>query len=294
MKLDFQTFIAALRDLKLPPRALPVLGVFVLLSAAVLLYACAGDNTAELDDPQEVAALPPLVASEIHSDLGYSLDDVAERKAAPPLFIDGIDINLNRIRDVDEKKTTFFRIMLPHIARENDRIRAERAGIEENPNDVADDLYKKYDVEVGDVEELLKRVDVVPASLVMAQAALESGWGTSRFARKGNNFFGMRTYNMDAKGIDPKQADGFKVMVFNNIGASVRAYMKNLNTHSAYKALRNARAKQRTQGKHPTGRAMTNHLTAYSEIPEEYGARLRGMMDRNRLDRFDGVRIAGD
>ena len=184
--------------------------------------------------------------------------------------------------------------MLPHIARENDRIRAERAKIEKAPKDVADDLYEKYGVENGDVKELLKRVDVVPASLVLAQAALESGWGTSRFARKGNNFFGMRTYKEHVKGMDPKEAEGFKVIVYKSIGASVRAYMKNLNTHEAYANFRQHRADQRRAGGTPKGRSLTNYLTAYSEIPEKYGARLRGMMDLNNLDRFDGVRVAGD
>ena len=265
-----------------------------LIALAALLYACPNDNSADVETPEEVAALPPLVANEIHGDLGYLLDDVATNKAVPALFIEKIDVNLDRIRNVDEKKQTFFRIMLPHIARENDRIRAARAEIEKAPDDAPASLFKEYAVEAGDVKELLRRVDVVPASLVLAQAALESGWGTSRFARKGNNFFGMRTYDEDVKGLDPKQAEGFKVIKFKGIGASVRAYMKNLNTHDAYKNFRRHRADQRAGGGIPKGRDLTNYLTAYSEIPEEYGARLRGMMDRNNLNRFDGVRVAAD
>ena len=265
-----------------------------LIALAALLYACTNDNSADVETPEEVAALPPLVANEIHGDLGYLLDDVATNKAVPALFIEKIDVNLDRIRNVDEKKQTFFRIMLPHIARENDRIRAARAEIEKAPDDAPASLFKEYAVEADDVKELLRRVDVVPASLVLAQAALESGWGTSRFARKGNNFFGMRTYDEDVKGLDPKQAEGFKVIKFKGIGASVRAYMKNLNTHDAYKNFRRHRADQRAGGGIPKGRDLTNYLTAYSEIPEEYGARLRGMMDRNNLNRFDGVRVAAD
>jgi len=241
---------------------------------------------------QELASLPPLTAKEIHRGLDYDLGEVASEKIAPDIIIKNIDVDLNRIRDVNEKKETFFRIMLPIIAQENDKIRAERAKIMEDPADAPKSLYQKYDVEVGNVDELLRRVDVVPASLVLSQAALESGWATSRFARKGNNFFGMRTYNMDAPGMDPHQAEGFKVMVFKNISGSVRAYIKNLNSHSAYKGLRKARAEMRAQNKIPSGRKLTNYLTAYSEIPEEYGKRLRSMMDRNDLDRFDGVRFA--
>jgi len=272
------------------PRTYAVLGI--LCAAAVCVAGLVFMQKEPADTPAEVAALPPLQATEIHSGLNYALDRVATSKSAPALFIDTLDVNLDRIRDIDEKKATFFRIMLPHIARENDRIRDERAKIIADPAKVPDKLFEKYGVDDRDVKELLRRVDVVPASLVLAQAALESGWGTSRFARNGNNFFGMRTYKKNVKGLDPKAAEGFKVIVFKNIAASVRAYMKNLNTHNAYKQLRRARAKQRADGLAPSGRTMSNFLTAYSEIPEKYGARLRGMMDRNNLDRFDGVRLA--
>lgn len=275
-------------------RIIAVAAMMLLIAVAALLYACTSDPAANVESPEEVASLPPLAAEEIHRDLGYPLDSVATNKAVPPLFIDSLDLNLNRIRNVEDKKTTFFRIMLPHVARENDRIRAERAKIEEAPNNVPASLYKKYDVEPGNVKELLRRVDVIPASLVLAQAALESGWGTSRFARKGNNFFGMRTYNEDVKGLDPKEAEGFKVIKFKDIGASVRSYMNNLNTHDAYKSFRQHRVDQRAGGGIPKGRGLTNYLNAYSEIPEKYGARLRGMMDRNNLDRFDGVRVANN
>jgi len=274
------------------PRTFAVLAILGAAAIAFALY-IPGD-TSQPDDEQEIATLPPLLATEIHSGLVYALDEVASRKAVPALFIDTLEVNLDRIRDIDEKKATFFRIMLPHIARENDRIRDERAKIISTPDKVPVKLFEAYDVDSGDVKELLRRVDVVPASLVLAQAALESGWGTSRFARHGNNFFGMRTYNLDAQGMDPKAAEGFKVMAFKDIAASVRAYMKNLNTHNAYAKFRRARADQRAKGQPPSGRTMTNFLTAYSEIPEKYGARLRGMMERNNLDRFDGVRIARD
>ncbi|MBO6518972.1 MAG: glucosaminidase domain-containing protein [Rhodospirillales bacterium] len=262
-----------------------------IVGIAVLLYACTSDND-RAEGPEEVASLPPLAATEIHSGLDYALDTVAKDKTVPALFIDSLDVNLDRIRDVEEKKATFFRIMLPHIARENDRIRAERSKIYDAAGDVPAPLFEKYEVDDGSVDELLRRVDVVPASLVLAQAALESGWGTSRFARKGNNFFGMRTYNEDVKGMEPREADGFKVMVFRDIGHSVRVYMKNLNTHDAYADFRQARAKERASGAAPTGHTMTNYLTSYSEIPEKYGKRLRGMIDRNDLHRFDGVRVA--
>lgn len=234
----------------------------------------------------------PLVIQDIASGLDYPLDEVAAQKAAPHVFVKRLDVDLNRITDVTEKKNTFFRILLPIVARENDHIRAERRKVAAGGRVIPTSLYRKYDVTEGDVDALRQRVDVVPASLVLAQAALESGWGTSRFARHGNNFFGMRTYDDDAPGIDPHKADGFKLMAFSDIAASVRAYINNINTHDAYADLRKARAVMRRKGEQPRGRTLSAYLHAYSEIPETYGARLREMIDSNDLDRFDGVRLA--
>jgi Bax protein len=252
------------------------------------------DEIADEDTPsaEEVASLPPLTARDIDRALDYDLDEVGNTKQAPEVFVQALDVDLNRIPDVDEKKAVFFKIMLPIIASQNDKIRAERQKITDDPADAPHALYEKYDVEVGDVDGLLKRVDVIPASLVLAKAALESGWGSSRFARKGNNFFGMRTYDDDVPGIAPKGATGFKVIKYNSINLGVRMYMQNINKHSAYAKLREARAAARDKGNLPSGLALTGFLTAYSEIPEEYGNRLRSLINANDLSRFDGVRLA--
>jgi len=219
---------------------------------------------------------------------------VARTKRVPRLFIGSLEADLDRIRDVNEKKRTFFRIMLPIIARENDRIRAARARIaaaDGDGDEAIADLYAAYGVELGRRERLLRRADVVPASLALAQAAVESGWGASRFARHGNNFFGMRTYDDDAPGIAPKEAEGFKVSAYPDIAASVRAYMRNLNTHAAYAAFRRERARHRRSDGRISGLALAGLLASYSEIPEKYGARLRAVINRDRLQRFEGVRL---
>lgn len=272
-----------------------VVGGLLLAIAIVVMVAFGGDDPEEQEAATdiEVAALPGLTAREINRALDYSLDQVARTKLAPEVFLGSLDVDLNRIKDVNEKKATFFKIMLPIIAQQNDRIRAERQKIVDDPADAPSSLYEKYDVEVGNVDALLKRVDVIPASLVLAKAALESGWGSSRFAREGNNFFGMRTYDEDVPGIAPKGASGFKVIKYKSISQSVRYYMLNINTHSAYSKLRAARANARDSGKTPNGLALTSYLTAYSEIPEEYGRRLRSLIKVNKLSRFDGVRLDG-
>lgn len=274
-----------------------IVAVFLCIVAVGFIVASGDeDDTFDTDDTSEieVASLPPLTARDIDRALDYNLDQVGRTKLAPEVYLSSLDVDLNRIKDVKEKKETFFKVMLPIIAQQNDRIRAERNTIIDDPADAPRSLYEKYDVEDGDVDNLLKRVDVIPASLVLAKAALESGWGSSRFARKGNNFFGMRTYDEDVPGIAPKNAEGFRVIKYKSISSSVRYYMLNINTHSAYKKLRVARAKSRDGGKTPNGLALTNYLTAYSEIPEEYGKLLRSLIKANNLSRFDGVRVAGN
>lgn len=272
-----------------------VVGVVLIVLAIVVGMNIGVDEevfSEDVDQPNiDIASLPGLTPREIDRGLDYSLDQVARTKLAPDVILSSLDFDLRRIKDVNEKKETFFKVMLPIIAAQNDKIRAERQQIIDDPADAPKPLYEKYDVEVGDVDALLKRVDVVPASLVLAKAALESGWGSSRFARKGNNFFGMRTYDEDVPGIAPKGATGFKVIKYRNINHGVRMYMQNINKHSAYAKLRAARAKARDAGKQPSGMALTNYLTAYSEIPEEYGNRLRSLIKVNKLSRFDGVRL---
>ena len=273
-------------------RTYVVLAILLAIVAGGVVACTSRDATEAGRSAEEVAALPGLLPTDIHRGLDYSLDDVAANRLAPRLFIEAIEDDLARIRDVEMRKQTFFRILLPIVASENDRIREERQQIVDDPAAVDAELYEKYRVEPGDVDTLLRRVDVVPMSLVLAQAAVESGWGSSRFAREGNNYFGMRTYNEDVDGIDPKKADGFKVIAYPSISASVRSYMLNLNTHKAYAELRRMRARLRTSGEPLSGSALTGLLTNYSEVPERYGRTLRDLIKANNLARFDGVRLS--
>ncbi len=272
-------------------RTIAVMSILGVALAAGLIF-FDGAPVIERDTP-EVASLPPLDLSEIHGGLDYDLQRVAETRTVPGVFLRSLDVNLDRLGDVQLKKDTFFRIMLPIIARENDRIRDLRAEILKAPHDVDDETYDRYEVEPGDIAELQRRVDVIPASLALAQAALESGWGGSRFAQDGNNFYGMRTFDKDAPGIAPMEAEGFKVMVFDDIAHSVRAYIHNLNTFPSYADLRAVRAKMRADGETPDGRSLTDYLLAYSEVPKKYGGKLRAVIEADDLGRFDGVRLAG-
>ena len=176
--------------------------------------------------------------------------------------------DFHTIRPVERKKKLFQKIMLPHIKWANRRISRERTRVIELRNklestgqleineknfikkrilnyEVVEDTPVRVTVER--MNELLKRLDVVPPSLVLAQAANESGWGTSRFTRRANNIFGEWTYNL-SEGIKPKGIDEsarHRVKVFSTIQDSLESYIRNLNTHPAYRTFRTRRENHR-------------------------------------------------
>ena len=152
-------------------------------------------------------------------------------------------------------------------------------------------LARRYRVSGDPVKDprardaLLRRVDVIPVSLVLAQAANESAWGTSRFAREGNNLFGIWTWD-ESKGIVPKKrAPGHRHLVrrFDSIQESVRYYLHNLNSHPAYTQLRILRAHAREQGRPLRGSELAAGLTRYSARGEEYVRLIRQLIQRYDL-----------
>ena len=136
------------------------------------------------------------------------------------------------------------------------------------------------------------RMDEIPVSLAIAQAAKETGWGTSRFAQEGNALFGQWTWS--GEGLKPKDADkdqGHKVMRFNVLQASVRAYQRNLNTHSSYKDFRQARAKLRDLGKDLDSLILVKYLGEYAEIGDKYIEVLQKIIKQNDLKDFDDAKL---
>ena len=135
-------------------------------------------------------------------------------------------------------------------------------------------------------------MDEVPVSLAIAQAAKETGWGTSRFAQEGNALFGQWTWT--GEGLKPKEADeneGHKVMKFNVLQASVRAYQRNLNTHSTYKKFRLARAELRDVGKPLDSIILSEHLDKYAETGDQYVDVLKKIIKQNNLKDFDDAKL---
>jgi Bax protein len=204
----------------------------------------------------------------------------------------------------NERKALFIKTLLPIIQAENSRLEAQRGrlkglrtqGRRSQPLSHAqetwlDEMAAAYRVDADLQQEtvinaLLERVDVVPADLAIAQAANESAWGTSRFAQQANNLFG--TWTIDAgKGIKPLQRAAGKthlVRVYDTVAESVRAYMRNLNSHPAYQPFREKRARQRQTGRSLTAMTLAEGLTAYSELGDEYVARIQSLITDNKLE----------
>jgi Bax protein len=143
-------------------------------------------------------------------------------------------------------------------------------------------LAERYGVEDGDLDELARRVDAVPPSLAIAQAALETGWGTSRAAQRAQNVFGHMAYG-----------GGAPTKPFASLGDAVESYTHNLNIHRAYAGFREQRAKMRADGQVPDGFELARELTRYSERRADYVRDLRGLIRANNLRPFDRARLDG-
>ena len=136
--------------------------------------------------------------------------------------------------------------------------------------------------------ELLKRIDIIPVEVVLAQAAIESNWGTSAFATKYNNLFGTRT-SSKKNGIIPKKrakSETYRVAAYRTVNESIRSYLRNINTHKAYAEFRNNRAKLRMHNKPLDGLLLADYLTAYSTFGTEYVQRIKSLM-RNHQKMFN-------
>lgn len=234
--------------------------------------------------------------------MGYRLDAVAGGREVPPVFLASVPGDLADLPAVDTKKRVFLRVMLPLVLAVNEAVAADRrrldaiAGKRARKQEVSDgdqawmaDIAARYGVAGPALPDLLRRVDVVPPSLALAQAAEESGWGTSRFTLEANNLFGHYATGDDglAAAGDPSR----RLASFGTLHEAVRAYVHNLNTHGAYEPLRRSRAAARARGVRPDGHTLAGALTAYSERGPAYVDAIRALIRANGLLRFDHARL---
>ena len=238
---------------------------------------------------------------QLFEDTNYTLNDVREKKLVKPVALTLLPQEIKLIENTKKRKEFFIQIVLPLILKENNNIKLDRKRlftIINKSNNTKLEIkwlekkFKQYGISSKDLSILKIRMDEIPVSLALAQAAKETGWGTSRFAQEGNALFGQWTWS--GEGLKPKDADkneGHKVMKFNVLQASVRAYQRNLNTHSSYKDFRKARAQLRDQGKDLDSLVLAEYLDEYAETGEKYVEVLRQIIKQNNLKDFDDAKL---
>jgi|GEM_PF-643556 len=228
----------------------------------------------------------------------YNLEDIRQGKAVDPVFLSKLPTGIANIDNIGDRKKLFIKVILPLVIYENNKILEDRnylnqisreKSLSEQETVWLDKKFKEYKVKTSEIEELKKRMDVIPPSLAIAQAAYETGWGTSRFAMEGNSLYGARTWKK-GKGIVPNdrgEEQKFEVLSFKIIRASISSYKKNLNTHQSYNEFRKARAIQRKEKNRVFGLELSQYLNKYSEIGGVYVQRLKKIIEQNSLTDFD-------
>jgi Bax protein len=246
-------------------------------------------------------------AAQVTEALSYDLVSVGGGSSdVPRVFLAAIPLDLSDVQETAERKALFFKSILPLILKVNEGLLVDRARLlaiqeivrgKRKPGAVERlwlaMMSDRYSVSRDNIAALLQRVDIIPPSMAMAQAAAESGWGGSRFVREGNALFGQWTF---AKGnlVPEDRADGKGHMVkrFNSLVDSVRAYARNLNTNRAYREYRALRADLRQKGKALDGRVLVGALHRYSERGVDYVNEIRSLISFNKLNRLDDARLA--
>ena len=238
---------------------------------------------------------------QLFKDVDYDLRKVRNEKLVKPIYFTQFPRDLDNLQSVKLKKETFIKIVLPLIVAENEKILDDREKLKilvekkfttDSEKQWLRQKLLEYKVKRGDLEELLFRMDMIPVSIALAQAAKESGWGTSRFALEGNAIFGQWTW--DGQGIAPLKRDGdknHKILKFPILRASVKAYKNNLNTHKSYLKFREKRKVLRDKNKGITGLALTSTLKNYAQTGSEYTKILNQIITQNRLSDFELVRL---
>ena len=250
--------------------------------------------TQEYDNTVSLSAETAL---NLFDELNYDLQGVRSGQKVKPIYLTKLPKDIKTLGDTKKKRELFIKIVLPLILSENSKITEDRKKLfkilGKNFNTVGERVwlkrrFKEYKIDDRDLSKLKMRMDIIPVSIALAQAANESGWGTSRFALEGNALFGQWTWSK--KGISPKNKDpdeSHKILQFQVLKASVKAYKNNLNTHNAYKEFREVRAQLRQENKQIIGLDLIKYLKAYAAIGEKYVLLIEDIIEKNSLTDFD-------
>ncbi len=256
-------------------------------------------NTNETSKDNKIS-LDTRITLNLFENLKYDLKSIRLGESVKPVYLSKLPPDLKNIKSTSKRKDTFIKIILPLIIDENNKILENRKKLFKilgKPSNTMGEKrwlkrrFEDYQIKNEDIAELKLRMDIVPVSLAIAQAAKESGWGTSRFALEGNAMFGQWTYGKD--GIKPKDSKGkgHKVLKFPMLRSSIVAYQKNLNTHKAYGELREKRASLREENKKITGQDLVKYLESYAATGKEYVTILSSIISQNQLTDFDNSNL---
>jgi len=278
-----------------------------------LLLASCSDSAAPIYEGPDIKILEMSLTNDLEAEFkrySYQLDDLD--RGVPPLILQTMPKDLPSIKSNKRKKQIFFQSLLPMILLANNEIRLERkqllefrklvysgTTLDENQLQNLRTLATRYKLKSASLtsdqafKELLLRVDTIPEELALAQAANESAWGTSRFSQLANNLFGEWTFQPGTGIVPEGRPEGatYEVRRFENVYESIRSYLQNLNTHFAYKELRQIRAEARKTNQPLDGSKLAEGLFRYSIRGDEYVKDLQSLIRLNRLDRFAAVSL---
>lgn len=295
-----------MNDESIDRRALLLIPLPLLIALVLILSV-----PAEVDDPfvkaaPDMAEIRARNADELErrfEDLGYTWPP---ESGVPPISVQSFPADMPDL-DTEQRRELFFRVVLPLALAENQRtlelqhqvrelhetLLRENRQLTDEESDWLMPILERYRItgdpnEPAQRERLLRRLDVIPVSLTLAQAANESGWGTSRFTREANNIFGEWTWDAGTGLVPERRPEGATHFVrsFPSLAASVSSYVRNLNTHPAYQPLRAIRRDMRQQGQVPTGIQLAAGLERYSERGQAYVREIRSMIRQNRLEQL--------
>jgi len=260
----------------------------------------------EMTPLEPIGAVPARQLESLFAEAGYLWPP---QETVPAVAVSRLPHDIGSL-DIPRKKALFFRALLPLVMAENERLHAERRWLEGvmRSGDIDNEaqrarlrlllgeygLDNEAAIDAALLERLHQRIDVIPPGLVLAQAANESGWGTSRFSREVNNLFGEWTYRAEHGVVPLRRRDDANHYVrrFDNLRQSVRSYLGNLNSSRAYRGLRQLRASLRRQGREPDAWTLAGGLVRYSARGEEYVAEVRAMILSNGLNDLGPLRLA--
>ena len=257
------------------------------------------NKTKNLKPDGEDVSLDTKITLNLFEDLKYDLKGIRSGALVKPIYLSKLPKDLKKLKSTQKKKDTFIKIVMPLILDENNKIFENRKKLfkilSKQNNSRGERVWLKrrfedYRIKNEDVTELKIRMDIIPVSIAIAQAAKESGWGTSRFALEGNAMFGQWTWGK--KGISPLKREknqDHKILKFPILRSSVQAYKNNLNTHKGYREFREKRAEFRRKNKKISGVVLVQYLHNYAATGSEYTKVLKKIIEQNQLTDFDNA-----